>query len=130
MAIMEWRLMACKAAVHTQTANLTPQRLKLDAADVVDHVSNGSKSCPVLHGEPVWHVMVTLPQIEAKTVERLTEAGYRSRAFRIWRREATGQRDHLWTPEDGAGARHVPMRIISRSRLIRTNGNIRTARRA
>jgi hypothetical protein len=34
--------------------------------------------------------IVTLPQIEAKTVERLTEAGYRSRAFRIWRRDATG----------------------------------------
>jgi hypothetical protein len=96
---------------------------------VVDHVSIGPKSCPVLYGEPVWHVMVTLPQIEAKTVERLTEAGYRSRAFRIWRREATGQRDHLWAPEDGrAGARHI-VRIILRSRLIRTNGNIRTARR-
>jgi hypothetical protein len=38
---------------------------------------------------------IDLPQIEAKTVERLMEAGYRSRAFRIWRREATGQRDHL-----------------------------------
>jgi hypothetical protein len=62
---------------------------------VVDHVSIGSESCPVLYGEPVWQITVTLPQIEAKTVERQTEAGYRSRAFRIWRREATGQRDHL-----------------------------------
>jgi hypothetical protein len=39
---------------------------------VVDHVSIGSKSCPVLYGEPVWQIMVTLPQIEAKTVERQT----------------------------------------------------------
>jgi hypothetical protein len=98
---------------------------------VVDHVSNGSKSCPVLHGEPVWRVMVTLPQIEAKTVERLTETDWLS-VPRFPNMATGGDRAarHLWAPEDGrAGARHVPVRIISRARLIRTNGNIRTARR-
>lgn len=63
--------------------------------DIVDHVDVAPKSCPVLYGEPVWHIMVTVPQAEAKTVERLTEAGYRSRQFRVWRREATGQRDQM-----------------------------------
>jgi hypothetical protein len=33
--------------------------------------------------EPVWQIMFTLPQIEAKTVERQTEADYRSRPFRL-----------------------------------------------
>jgi hypothetical protein len=80
---------------------------------VVDHVSIGSESCPVLYGEPVWQITVTLPQIEAKTVERQTEAGYRSRAFRIWRREATGQRDHLGRRKTVERGRHVPVRIIS-----------------
>lgn len=68
---------------------------ELMVGDVVDHVSTAPKSCPVLYGDPVWHIMVTLSQVEASTAERLTEAGYRSRAFRIWRREATGQRDHM-----------------------------------
>lgn len=66
---------------------------KWKIGQIVDYVELAPKEPIIPPGLPCWHVLSVAPQQEVQVGERLVQAGFRSRAFSVWKREFTGRVD-------------------------------------